>query len=234
MPLTPQINLTVNLLDYSGAQIGAAAQPAYLRVMLCGYGQYTPGIAGTGFITKVSSTPTDIPYLGVALSIALFGNDVIAPANTFYVISVLDANKNVVQAVPYQFSGSFTGDLSTVAPYNFVPVVPIAPTVTAGLVTVPYALIPTFDCSLVSPSGLVTFEMTLTGNVTSSNITNVQAGQLVTFILIQDATGGRTFVYPAVVNNTTDINPAVSGITVQSFIARANGSLYPVGPATYN
>lgn len=40
------------------------------------------------------------------------------------------------------------------------------------------------------------FEMTLTGNVTSSTITNLGAGEFVTFSICQDATGGHTFAFP--------------------------------------
>jgi hypothetical protein len=50
------------------------------------------------------------------LSVVLFGNDVITPANTFYEISVLDSNKDVVQSGNYQFTGAAIFDLSTVFP----------------------------------------------------------------------------------------------------------------------
>ena len=56
---------------------------------------------------------------------ALFGNDVITPANTFYEVAILDANKDVVQAENYSLTGSGTFDLSSLAPitppYGFPP-----------------------------------------------------------------------------------------------------------------
>lgn len=233
-PLTPQITLNINLLDFSGAQIGAVGAPAYVRIGLAGYGQYTPEVSGAGIIAKVASAAGDLPYVGSMISVQLWGNDVIQPANTFYVITVLDSNRNVIQCVPYQFSGNGTFDLSTVTPYNFIaPPTPIAPTVAGALVTVPYALNPTFDCSLVT-AGIITFEITLTGNVTASTLINAQPGQIVILSVIQDGTGGRTFTFPSNVRNTTIIDADPSSITVQAFYARANGNLYPIGAGTYN
>ena len=45
----------------------------------------------------------------------LYGNDVIEPSGTFYYISILDANMNVIQSANYQLTGSGTQDLSTLS-----------------------------------------------------------------------------------------------------------------------
>ena len=71
MPATPNITLTATLLDYSGNTIGTSAQPAWLRIALCGFGGVLPAIAGTGNITKISSWFVDIPFTGTALSVTL-------------------------------------------------------------------------------------------------------------------------------------------------------------------
>lgn len=97
------------------------------------------------------------------------------------------------------------------------------------LAVVAFSATPVFNAS----SNYI-FDLTLTGNVTSSTLNNTYAGEVVTFILIQDGTGSRTFAWPANVFNASDINPAANSITTQSFIARANGNLYPVGPAVYS
>ena len=113
MSLTPQITLTATLLDYSGNALGSVASPAYLRIALCGFGQTLPCIPGTGNIGQVASWPGDIPYTGTMLSVKLWGNDVVKPVNeTYYAISILDANRNVIQAGIYQFTGTRTIDLS--------------------------------------------------------------------------------------------------------------------------
>jgi hypothetical protein len=53
------------------------------------------------------------------------------------------------------------------------------------------------------------FTLTLTGNVTSSSITGLSPGQVVTFVISQDATGGRTFAWPTYVNG--NLNYTVRG-----------------------
>ena len=55
-----------------------------------------------------------------------------------------------------------------------------------------FSATPTFDAS---DSGA--FTMTLTANVTSSTISGMASGQRCIFSLTQDATGGRTFAWPA-------------------------------------
>lgn len=54
-----------------------------------------------------------------------------------------------------------------------------------------FSATPTIDAS----AGDV-FELTLTGNVTSSTISNASKGMLLQIILIQDGVGGRTFAWP--------------------------------------
>jgi hypothetical protein len=123
MPATPNITLTATLLDYSGNTIGTSAQPAWLRIALCGFGGVLPAIAGTGNITKITSWFVDIPFTGTALSVKLWGNDQISPSGTYYAISLLDTQKNVLQTGIYQFTGTQTIDLSN-APQIVQPPVP--------------------------------------------------------------------------------------------------------------
>jgi hypothetical protein len=127
--LTPQITLTATLLDYSGNALGSATQPAWLRIALCNFGPTLPCIPGTGNIGKVSSWFQDIPFTGTQITVKLWGNDVITPGGgntppqTYYAISILDAQRNVVQTGLYQFVGTLTIDLSS-AP-QILPGVPI-------------------------------------------------------------------------------------------------------------
>jgi hypothetical protein len=223
MPLTPEIHLTINLENYSGAQIGSAGNPAYVRVALCGFGPFLPRIPGTTFVGQVASWPGDIPYVGSQITVDLWGNDVITPVGTYYAIAILDASKNVLHCNAYVFTGSVTADLSTLSPtfpsYN--------PSVMGGLVTQPFSATESFDCTLVD--GPIAFDLTLTGNVTSSVMVAPFAGQIVSFIITQDGTGGRTFAWPTNVFNHVTVNAAPNSTTVQSFVARANGNLYPIG-----
>lgn len=76
-----------------------------------------------------------------------------------------------------------------------------------------------------------TFEMTLTGNVTSQTISGVTPGQLVTFIWTQDATGSRTVVYPSIIKGSSSVNGAPNSTTTQTFRADSAGNLWAVSGA---
>lgn len=226
MALTPQITLTITLDDLSGNAVGSTSNPAYIQIMLCGYGPYLPRVVGTAMLGSVNTALT-IPYQSLPLIIKLWGNDVIIPVGTYYSIAILDSNKNVIQAAAYVFTGSGTFDLSNLSP-TFPSYVP---SIMGGLVTIPFSATPTFDASLVS--GPISFDLTLTNNVTAPILISPQAGQIVTFILVQDGVGGWTFTWPVNVLNPGIIDSDPNSVTVQSFITRANGFLYPIGPQTY-
>lgn len=77
----------------------------------------------------------------------------------------------------------------------------------------------------LSKGNLIT--MTLTGNVTSSSFTNAVAssGQEITFIMTQDATGGRTFVWPtATIPASVAPAPAAAAASVSIFKGVIDGA----------
>lgn len=76
---------------------------------------------------------------------------------------------------------------------------------------VTFSATPVFDCSKGQK-----FEITLTGNVTSSTITNVLPGMSLVFTIKQDGTGSHTFVPPATVPLDT-IDPTANAASVQTF-----------------
>lgn len=83
-------------------------------------------------------------------------------------------------------------------------------------VPVVFSATPVFDASLGN-----VFEITLTGNVTSSTLINTSPGQSLTFIWNQDGTGGRTVVPPAnLPMDPIDITTA-SSTAVQTFVVGA-------------
>lgn len=125
MPTTPQITLTATLQNLSGTAAGTAANPAKLVIVLCGYGLTLPQIAGTSTIAKKKYTL--LAPSGTPVSVLLWGNDVITPVGvTFYSITVIDGEGNVVQTANYQLVGSGTFDLSNLVPYDPLPPVPPA------------------------------------------------------------------------------------------------------------
>lgn len=81
-----------------------------------------------------------------------------------------------------------------------------------SLTTVTFSATPTFDASTAA-----SFKLTLTGNVTSSTLTNAVAGEPVNFEICQDATGGRTFVPPTNVLNMGTIVSTANACSTQEF-----------------
>ena len=82
-----------------------------------------------------------------------------------------------------------------------------------GTTAVTFNATPTFNSATS-----VYFSITLTGNVTSSTLSNAIDGRVVLFNICQDATGGRTFVWPATVLNAPTIGSGVSVCTSVSYI----------------
>ncbi len=87
---------------------------------------------------------------------------------------------------------------------------------------------PTFDLSKGDPT------ITLTGNVTSSTITNLVKGARVAFQVCQDSTGSRTFVWPSNVRGAMTIGATAGKCNVQMFESFDGASLVALGPGVTN
>lgn len=81
------------------------------------------------------------------------------------------------------------------------------------LTAVTFSATPTFDASTAS-----TFKITLTGNITSSALSNAVAGQPLAFEICQDAVGGHTFVPPANVVGFVTIPSSASACVLETFV----------------
>lgn len=162
------------------------------------------------------------------------GNAELSPAGTYYTVTVTSGGVTVWGPMNWAvgpaslYSGSlypnvtvlpsFTGISGVASVFGRTGAVvatsgdynqsQITPTQNA----VSFSATPTFNAS----SG-PNFKMTLTGNVTSSTLSGASAGMQLTFELIQDATGGRTFVWPANFIGAGPLNAEPSAVTVQSF-----------------
>ncbi|MGC8493188.1 MAG: hypothetical protein ACP5SH_15770, partial [Syntrophobacteraceae bacterium] len=66
-----------------------------------------------------------------------------------------------------------------------------------------------------------TQQITLTGNVTGSTLVNVEAGEQVNFLVCQDATGSRTFAWPANIHGGMTIGQTANKCSAQSFLVSA-------------
>jgi hypothetical protein len=82
-----------------------------------------------------------------------------------------------------------------------------------GTSTPGFSATPTFDASTAN-----SFQMTLTGNVTSSTVSNPTPGQVVVFLFTQDGTGGRTFAWPGNFIGAGVVIPDPNVTSIQAFI----------------
>lgn len=112
-----------------------------------------------------------------------------------YTLALHDSSNALVWSV----DGVSAGDLETA--------------LVIGTTAVTFTSTPTFDSSTASY-----FSITLSGNVTSSTISNASDGRIIYFNICQDATGGRTFTWPASVLTAPTVGTAVSSCTSASFI----------------
>jgi hypothetical protein len=92
-----------------------------------------------------------------------------------------------------------------------------------GLVVVPFSATPVFNAAQGS-----TFEITLTGNVTSSTITGFSPGQKLTLIVKEDSIGGHTFAAPT--TSMSPISTAANVTNIQTFIVDSGSNVYQVTP----
>ena len=75
------------------------------------------------------------------------------------------------------------------------------------------------------------FTVTIAGNRTLSNPTNLVAGQILNFQITQDATGNRTLAFGANYNGAISLNPAANAVTLFSCYASSSSSLQCAGGA---
>jgi hypothetical protein len=85
---------------------------------------------------------------------------------------------------------------------------------------VTFSATPTFTYG----TGVNTFEITLTGNVSSSSVSGAVAGQIANFIICQDGTGSRTFTWPSSFHGVMTIGSTASKCNAQPFTY--DGSAY--------
>jgi hypothetical protein len=177
--LTPQITLTAKLDDLAGAVAGSAANPAKLLIALCGFGLSLPRIVGTANLAKIG--PYQLPDTGAGISVLLWGNDVISPADTFYTITVLDGEGNVVQCGAYRFTGAETIDLSNaiqITPANALAYTPTSGAVPGAIYNAPGRIILLFENGVALTPG-IDYSTADAGTTADLNFTT-EAGDVIT------------------------------------------------------
>lgn len=76
----------------------------------------------------------------------------------------------------------------------------------------------------------VGFELTLTGNVSSSTLVDARPGDEIYFVIHQDSTGNRTFSFPSLCLNPGTISGTASSCSYQAFRVRNDGNLVASSP----
>lgn len=93
----------------------------------------------------------------------------------------------------------------------------------ASIVEIAWATSVTFDGAVSAQ-----FDLLLTGNVSASSLVNTAPGQILVFIVVQDATGGRTMAWPSNLNGVGLVCPLPNSISVQMFGVRPSGYVFPM------
>ena len=151
-------------------------------------------------------------YAGLNLSLSDTGtviNGLISRNNTSYGVTV-DSQSTGTKMVGGDVAGNASGSLSASSPIEVYAAIG-APS-HSRVNSVSFSSAPTFDASLGT-----TQTITLTGNVTSSTLSNCAAGERVVFDIMQDAIGGRSFVWPTNVLNGGTIGSTASKHNLQTF-----------------
>lgn len=176
---TPQVTLTAHLDDLAGAVAGSTANPAKLLLALCGFGLTLPRIVGTALLAKIG--PYALLDTGAGISAQLWGNDQIDPADTYYTLTVVDGDGNVVQCGMYRFTGTGTIDLSNavqITPTNSLAYSPTSGAVPGNSYTAPGAIIVLFLNGVALQPGI---DYSTTDDGTAALLAfNTDAGDVVT------------------------------------------------------
>jgi hypothetical protein len=184
-------NQNANLV-YAGPGSGPAAAPTFRLLVAADLP------AGGGTVTSVAASLT----LGNAvLTGTLTGGPITTSGTLALTLNFVNFLANTFLAGPTS-GGSGPPSARTMVPADL-----------PGLSAVAFSATPVFNAAAVSG-----FTITLTGNVTSSSVTNPSTGQRLTFIITQDGTGGRTFAWPANFKGASDILLDANSVTIQTFI----------------
>lgn len=163
-------------------------------------------------------------------SCKVWSNAELSPA-TQYLVNFYDQNGSRINTNPvvWQFSqpNGSTVDIGTIPPAAQGVLSVPSP---FSFQTVAFSATPAFVG--LSNTNMV-FQMTLTGNVTAPTLSGLTAGAKVTFILIQDGAGNRSFTWPSNVLNAQAVGTAPNERDIQEFVFDG-ANCYPVDPQTVN
>lgn len=209
---------------------GGATTQGYVAVMLCGFGGQVPTIPGSAVLAEISPAPVAANANG-AVSLTLYGNDKIAPAGTYYTLTVMDSNEDIVQVNAYQIVGSDRSlDISSLLPFDptGLPAPPLPIPIASRIVAMVWTPAPVF----LGGAGL-TFELAQMQGDTLLSFTGGVPGNLYVFITTQAGDVPRNLTYGAMIHGGSPANPQLNGRLVQAFVCRSDLSLDSIGGGIY-
>lgn len=218
----------ITLFTVAGAT-NAAPEFGSIEVALCGYGSFTPEIQGAkiSLVTQAQQMlPATDPNPG-NFEILLYSNALISPPGTYYTFTIKDANGDIVQCEAYRLS-SGQYDLTELNPFDpniSPPPLPVPISNELQLVAIQGS---GWDCD---GADYLSFKI----NATQNGLINVQfavPGNLYTFIVVQDATGGHVITWAGNLNNAAMVDPRANSTTIQTFVCDENYQLWAIGPGT--
>jgi hypothetical protein len=198
-------------------------------VQLCGYGSQAPRIINGFIYANLTNSVSVVADSEGLYHFTLYSNDQIVPDGTYYTFTFLNANGDVQQVNAYRFVGTGEWDTSVLVPYDpNQPPPPLPPLITNLLEIVTAA-----DNMVFDGTTYTAFKTTLSASVTQPVFQNMIPGNLYTFIILQNGTGGWDFDWAANVKNPVNVDHAANSTTVQTFVADDLDNLLAISAGTY-
>lgn len=197
-PITSAGTLTVTKANenanavYAGPSSGGPAPPTFRAL---GSSDLPAGVVSSVAISTAGSSSV--------LSITVTGSPITSSGTITIPVTFVNFSANTFLAGPTTGAAAVPTARAMVAADIF------------GLVPTSFSATPTFNAGTYP---IPTFTMTLTGNVTSSTITNPTNGQMIMFILTQDGTGSRTFAWPTNSKGSVNVDGNANAVTVETFV----------------
>lgn len=185
-------NQNANLI-YAGPSSGGAAAPTF-RALVSGD---LP--AGGGSVTSVALTVVVPAYMTQGVT----GSPITTSGTFTLTLGFANQNANTVLAGPAS-GGAAAPSFRLLQGSDF-----------GGTVSVTFSATPTFDASTFA---FPVFLMTLTGDVTSSTVSNPTVGERIIFEIKQDGTGGHAFAFPSNFKGSSAISPDANSVSLQEFV----------------
>ena len=223
--MTPNVQIDGSAYDV----IAGAVEAALLQVQLCGYGSQCPHIFNEFVYGNLMSQNVVADSNG-GYHFALYSNDLIVPAGTYYTFTFMNANGDIQQVNAYRFIGAGQHDTSAIDPFDpNQPPPPLPPLIANQLLNLGIA-----GDNIVFPGDVYTaFYTMLAGDVTAATTQDMVPGNLYTFIIQQDGMGEHLFGWPSTCRNAALVNPQPNNMTIQTFVCDGSGNLYAIAGGTY-